>query len=199
MLVGMEDLMCYFYSEPEAVHEICERIMDFQLGIAEHYLKIGIEIVYLSDDLGSQSGLMLSPDIIEQFLLPQYRRLFDLYKTNNILVNFHSCGQITSALEYFLDLGVDILNPVQATANALDEVRQTTNGRIALMGAVNSGLIMSGPADAIRKEVRQRIFQLGKEGGYFCSPDQFMPYPKDNLSVLHDAIDEFGRYPLREA
>jgi len=196
MLVGMADLMCLFRTEPNAVRELLHRIMDWQLGIARHYLRLGVEIVNCGDDLGTQSGLLLSPKIVAEFLVPEYRRLYDLYKRHGVLINFHSCGHITPLLEVFMGLGINILNPIQATANDLGEVRRITQGRMALQGGISSGLVMDGPVDVIRDEVARRIGQLGREGGYFCAPDQGMPWPPAHIAALEQAVDEFGVYPL---
>lgn len=196
MLVGMENLMCFFYSHPEAVRDLLRRIMDFQLGIAEHYLALGVEMVGMSDDLGTQQGLLLSPDLIEDFLVPEYRRLFDLYKSHGVLVNFHSCGHIEPLLRLFMDLGVDILNPIQASANDLEAVRKATQGEMALQGGISSGLIMSGPTEDIRAEVRKQIGLLGRSGGYFPAPDQGMPWAEAHICALREAVDTFGAYPL---
>ena len=86
MLVGMENAMCYFHTEPDAMREVLHRIMDFQLGIARHYLRLGVELVGLSDDLGTQCGLLLSPALISDFLEPEYRRLFALYRPRGVLI-----------------------------------------------------------------------------------------------------------------
>jgi uroporphyrinogen decarboxylase len=180
------------------MRELLHRIMDFQLGIAKHYLRLGVEMVSMSDDLGTQCGLLLSPELINGFLVPEYQRLFAFYKSKGVLVNFHSCGHIEPALDVFMNLGVDILNPVQATANDLDSVRRKTAGRMALHGGISSGLIASGPLSAIRDEVRRRIWQLGRNGGYFCGPDQGMPWPETHIQAVCDAVTEFGRYPLQE-
>jgi len=196
MLVGMADLMCFFRTEPNAVRELLHRIMDWQLGVARHYLRLGVEIVNCGDDLGTQSGLLLSPRIVAEFLVPEYRRLYNLYKQHGVLINFHSCGHITPLLEVFMGLGIDILNPIQATANDLDEVRRITEGRMALQGGISSGLMMDGPVDAIRDEVARRIGQLGQQGGYFCAPDQGMPWPPAHIEALERAVEELGRYPL---
>ena len=198
MLAGMENVMCALYTDPEAVRELLHRIMNFQLGIARHYLAIGVEIVTMSDDLGTQQGPLISPEIIWTFFVPEYRRLFELYREQGVMINFHSCGYITPMLDIFMDLGVTILNPVQATATDLDEVRRITAGRMALQGGVSSGTIMSGPPAAIREEVTRRLWQLGRDGGgYFCGPDQGMPYPEEHLCALNEAVDELGRYPIR--
>jgi uroporphyrinogen decarboxylase len=192
MLVGMENAMCFFHTDPEAMRELLHRIMDFQLGIAKHYLELGVEAVFCGDDLGTQCGLLLSPDIVHEFLVPEYRRLFSLYKAHDVIIWFHSCGHIEPLLETFIALGIDILDPIQATANNLDRVRQVTQGRMALQGGVSSSTLMNGPVEAIRDEVRQRIRQLGANGGYFCSPDQWIPWPEEHYTAYRAAVEEGG-------
>lgn len=197
MLVGMENMMAYFFAEPAYAREVLHRVMDFQLAVARHYAAVGVELASLGDDLGTQAGPLLGPEIVEEFLVPEYRRLFEFYKSRGVLVSFHSCGRIDSVLDVFLDLGVDVLNPVQATANDLDAVRARTRGRMALQGAVSTGAIMAGPVERIRREVRQRLWQLGRDGGYFCGPDQGMPFPPEHIAAVHEAIEAFGQYPLQ--
>jgi uroporphyrinogen decarboxylase len=196
MLVGMENLMVYIKTEPNAVRELFRRIMDFQLGIARHYLKVGIELAGCGDDLGTQSRLLLSPQVIQTFLVPEYQRLFNLYLQRNVRIQFHSCGHILPLVETFINLGITILNPVQATANDLNELRQRTAGKMALFGGVSSALLVSGPPSAIRQEVALRLWQLGQNGGYFCSPDQGMPWPAEHEAEFDRALSDMGRYPL---
>ena len=194
MLVGMENMMEYFYTEPDYAREILHRIMDFQLGIAERYADCGIEAACLSDDLGTQNSLLLGPDLINRFLVPEYRRLFDFYKKRDIMIVFHSCGKIEQILDIFMELGVDVLNPVQATANNLRYVREVTQGRMALQGGVSSGLIMQGSPEQVELAVRDAILELGRNGGYFCAPDQGMPFPKENLEAFDRALQKYGSY-----
>ncbi|MBI5724032.1 MAG: hypothetical protein HZA50_08750 [Planctomycetes bacterium] len=196
MLVGMENAMEYFYTEPNFMREVLHRIMDFQLGISKHYLKIGVELVYTGDDQGTQGGPLLGPAILNDFLVPEYRRIFGLYKEKGVLIHFHSCGNVDWMIETVIDLGINILNPVQATANDLDKIRRISQGRLALLGAISTALVMSGPADKIRQAVRETIWRLGREGGYFCSPDQGMPFPKEHTQALDEARESCGRYPL---
>lgn len=194
MLVGMENMMEYFYNEPEYAKEILSRIMDFQVGISKHYLNAGIETAGFSDDLGTQNSLILSPDIINEFLLPEYRRLFRIYKEKSVIINFHSCGHIEPLIDMFIELGTDILNPVQSTANDLASISGRVYKKIAVQGAVSTNLIMNGTEDAIRSEVKKVIELLGKDGGYFCSPDQYLPFPETQLKIFNEAVREFGSY-----
>jgi uroporphyrinogen decarboxylase len=201
MLVGMENMMMYFISEPDYAREILHRIMDFQLGMAQHYLKVGIRLAQLGDDLGTQIGPLLGPRIVNEFLVPEYRRLIALYQRHGVLIGFHSCGHLggdrpDSLLNTFMALGVDVLNPVQATANNLDLVRRVTQGRMALRGGVSSGIVMDGPVERIEAEVCQRLWQLGRAGGYICSPDQGMPYPEGHVQAVENAVEKYGVYPI---
>ena len=195
-LVGMDRLMMAFLDAPEAVRELLHRVMDFQLGMARHYAAVGIEVASLGDDLGWQHSLLFSPEILYQFFVPQYRRLCSFYRERRVIISFHSCGHIAPILEMFMNLGVDVLNPVQATANDLDTVRRVTQGRMALQGGVSTHTIMIGPPSAIRRETRTRLWQLGREGGYFCAPDQGMPFPEEHIRAFRDTLQEHGAYPL---
>ena len=196
-VVGMEDLMVYFYTQPEFVREVLRCIMDFQIGIAAHYLDAGVEMVVCSEDLGGQRGPLLAPDIFEEFLVPEYERLFRIYRDKGVLINFHSCGSIEFLVEPLTRLGVSILNPVQATANDLKRIRCLTQGRMALQGGVSTAIVMDGPEERIRREAVYRMWQLGREGGYFCGPDQGLPFPQEHLAALHAAVERYGVYPLK--
>jgi uroporphyrinogen decarboxylase len=153
-------------------------------------------MMHASDDLGTQTGLLLSREIILEFLVPEYKRLFDFYNRNNVIIMFHSCGHIMPILDIFMDLGVDVLNPLQSSANDLAEVRRITQGKMALHGGVGSALLMDGPVDAIRNEAIRLMRLLGSNGGYFCAPDQGMPWPREHIEALNKAVDECGLYPL---
>jgi len=198
MLIGMENMMQYLYTEPEYAREILHRIMDFQLGIAKHYINLGVEMISAGDDLGTQCAPLLNPNIIREVFMPEYKRLFDLYKSHNVIINFHSCGNVDRLLDIFIDLGISVLNPVQATANDLDKLRSQTQGKIALMGGISTTILMDGPVEAIVSEVKSRMCQLGKYGGYICAPDQDMPFPQKNIDAFREAVDRYGAYPIIE-
>jgi uroporphyrinogen decarboxylase len=198
MLVGMENMMQYLYTEPEYAREILHHIMDFQLGIAKHYINLGVEMISAGDDLGTQCAPLLNPNIIREVFMPEYKRLFDLYKSHNVIINFHSCGNVDRLLDIFIDLGVSVLNPIQATANNLDKIRAQTQGKMALIGGISTTTLMDGPIEAIVSEVKNRMWQLGRYAGYFCAPDQDMPFPQENIEVFREVVDKYGVYPIQQ-
>jgi len=195
-LVGMENLMVYIYTEPDFVRQVLRRIMDFQIGIAERYLKHGVEMTFMGDDLGAQSSLLLSPATVDEFLLPEYRRIFDLYKSNGVLINFHSCGHVEPLLGMLMELGADIINPVQATANNLQSVREVTQGKMSLCGGISTHLLMISSIEEIVKMTKETLYMLGAKGGYICTPDQHMPFEKEKVDAFIQTVEEYGRYPI---
>jgi uroporphyrinogen decarboxylase len=197
-LVGMERLLVMMVSEPEAVDGLFERIIQFQLGIARQYLELKPDLAVLGDDLGTQLGLFFSPALFRRYLKPRYARLVDLYRSSGVLVEFHSCGNVLGLVDDFLDLGIDILNPIQPRAiGDLALLRRKTAGRMALRGGVDTQytLTLGTPAE-VRAEVRERIGSLGRQGGYICGPDQTIPMPAENVVAFESAVADFGRYPL---
>jgi len=195
-LVGMENLMVYLYTEPELVRELFHRIMDFQLKLAAHNIKAGCKIINMGDDLGTQNSLLLGMDLFNEFILPEYERIFVFYRDKGVVINFHSCGYIEPMIDTFINLGVNILNPVQASANDLERVRTITKGKLVLQGAVNSDVVYGGTEHEIRSLARRRIDMLGKEGGYICCPDQGLNYPPHNVEILEDEVAKYGNLLL---
>jgi uroporphyrinogen decarboxylase len=192
MLVGMENLMIYFLTEPEFARK-CSTASWISNSERSSIVAAGVEFAYPATTLGAPR--VRSWDLASsEFLAPEYHRLVGLYKEHGVRIGFHSCGDIASVLDLFLELGIDVLNPVQATANDLDRVRSITQGRMALAGGVSSATVMDGPIDRITAEVKQRIKQLGWKGGYFCHPDQDLPFPKDHLEAFYSAVERYGIY-----
>jgi uroporphyrinogen decarboxylase len=155
-----------------------------------------VELASPGDDLGTQSSLLISPQIFHDFLLPEYKRLFELYKKNGVLINFHCCGHVEPLLDIFTEIGVDILNPVQATANNLRSVRERTRGKITLCGGISTHRLMLDSVDDIENMVKRTMALLGADGGYICTPDQHMPFEKDKLDALIQTVEEYGKYPI---
>jgi len=138
-LVGMENLLMLMASEPEKADWIFDHIIDFQLGMARIYLQFKPDIAFLGDDVGTQRATLVSPALYRRYIKPRYARLIALYKDAGVLVTYHSCGHVMPLLTDFMELGIDVLNPVQARANPdLPLLREITVGRMALWGGVDT-------------------------------------------------------------
>lgn len=198
-LVGMENLLVSMAADPDRAEWLFDQILAFQTGVARQYLdRLHPDMASLGDDLGTQRGLIFSVAHFRRFLKPRYARLIAMYKERGVLVWFHSCGHIMPLVADFMELGIDILNPVQARANEdLPLLRRQTAGCMALHGGVDTQYTLTlGTADEVRAEVHERIRTLGRDGGYICAPDQHMPLPAANVSAFDEAVAAYGQHPI---
>ncbi len=193
-LMGMEEFLMAMITHPEEVKRLLRLIADFNIAVFQRYIDLGVDGIEFSEDLGSQKALLMSPAMFREFFLPEYRRCLEPVLAAGKIINFHSCGCIQDIVGDLAEIGVTILNPIQARANDLAKIKRDTFGKMALMGAIDSHLLMTGDRESIRAEVKRVIDILAPGGGYIIGPDQGMPYPEENLRALWEAAEEYGRY-----
>jgi len=199
MLMGMENFFVSLLTHPKVVKGLLEKIVDYHIEVAHHFLRLGVDGGWAGDDYGTQRALMLAPGMWREFIKPPLARFVKTYKQAGKWFFLHSCGHITEIIEDLIEIGVDIINPVQARANDLWEWGRRFGGRIVFHGGVDTQhTLMRGTPAEVRAEVCQRLRQLaGERGGLILAPDQCMPIPQENLEALWEEIKISGRYPIR--
>lgn len=198
-LCGMESFLAGILEAPELIRELLRKIADYNIAVFQRYAELGLDGIAFSEDLGSQRGLLLSPAHFREFLKPEYARMFAPVKQAGMMIDFHSCGCVQAILPDLVDVGVDILNPVQARANDLAEVKRLTHGRMALLGGIDTQqVLMRGTPQEVEDEVRRVLSILAPGGGFIIAPDQGMPFPPENIAAMWEAAEKWGRYPLAE-
>ena len=165
---------------------------------------VHICVFYL--DVGTQKAEMISPETFRQLIMPHYQRVFGwIHKNTNWKVFFHSCGSIYRLIPHMIDMGVDILNPVQCTAANMEPRRLKTDfgGQVVFWGGgVDTQTVLPfGTPDEVRQQVLGRVSILGSGGGYVFAPTQEIQadVPPENVLAMYDAAREYGRYPLETA
>jgi uroporphyrinogen decarboxylase len=197
-LTGLDSFLAAFHEYPDELRELLRRIADYNIAVFERYIELGVDGVGFSEDLGTQRALMISPDLFRGFIKPEYARIFAPVKAAGKLVNFHSCGCVQDIIEDLIEVGVDILNPVQARANDLSLMKQKAQGKMALMGGIDTQhVLMLGTPYDVEAEVKRVLGILAPGGGYIIGPDQGMPFPPENIEALWRAAEKWGTYPLR--
>ncbi len=196
-LTGMESFLAGFHEHPDELRELLRRIADHNIAVFERYIDLGVDGVSFSEDLGTQRALMISPELFREFIKPEYERIFAPVKAAGKLINFHSCGCVQHIVSDLIDVGVDVLNPVQARANDLSLIKEQAYGKLGLMGGIDTQhVLMLGTPEEVEAEVRRVLAILGPGGGYIIGPDQGMPFPSENIEALWRAAEQWGRYPL---
>lgn len=194
-IMGMEGFLTSLITHPKEAREYLHGIATYSKGVFDRYLDMGFDGVGCSEDLGSQRALMVSPKMFRQFLLPEYRYIFENVIRAGKIAYFHSCGRIDTIAAELADIGLSILNPVQARANDLAKVKSDTLGRTALHGAIDTAVLALGSPEDVRAEVIRVMDILKPGGGWICAPDQEVPgVPEENRAALWDIAREVGRY-----
>ena len=176
-----------------------------QLIVGERFLKeVGayVQVVMAADDLGTQSAMMISPDLYRKMIKPrQAEWIKALKRGSNAKVFFHSDGDVYPIIPDLIEIGVDILNPVQGSAAQMDPARlkREFGNDLCFWGGVDTQTILPrGTSKDVETEVRLRLEQLGQGGGYVLAPvhNIMNEVPPENVLALYDTGREYGKYPM---
>lgn len=179
--------------------ELCKKLM----GRFLDELGENVDMIKIGDDLGTQESLLISPKMYRQILKPIHADYIAFIKQRtSAKVFFHTDGDVFDLVEDFIEIGVDILNPVQTSAGKmanLAEVKKRFGARLSFCGAVDTHRILPyGSPEEVRQEVRRVIEILAPGGGYLLAAVHTImdEVPPENILAMVDAAQEFGRYPL---
>lgn len=201
-LRGIDNLLMDMAVQPEMAHWLIDRFTDFYLGFFDRMFTAArgrIDILRTADDLGTQRGLFFSPDMFRTFIKPRLKKLVDMTHSHGVKFLFHSCGAIRPLIEDLIEIGVDILDPLQAAAVGMEPqiLKDAFGSRLCLHGGIcTQYLLPRGTPDEVRDEVRRRLEILGRGGGYILAPCHVLQtdVPTANILAMSDAGVEFGRY-----
>jgi len=162
-----------------------------------------VDIIKIGDDLGTQESLMISPKMYREMVKPIHADFIKFIKERTgAKVLFHTDGDVEPLIEDFIEIGVDILNPIQTSAGKMADLKslKTRYGdRIVFCGAIDTHRVLPfGSPDDVRQEVKRVIQTLGPGGGFMLGPVHTVmnDVPAQNVLAMVDAVEEFGQYPL---
>ncbi|MFO7611351.1 MAG: uroporphyrinogen decarboxylase family protein [Clostridia bacterium] len=186
-----EDVLMDMYTDDPGINRLADMITDYYLGAIDNLLDAGVDCVAFGDDFGTQSGLLISPEIFRNFLRPRYQRMIDRVKAAGKKVHFHSCGANMELLDDIAGMGIDSYWP-QLTAYKPKELAAFLKERKIAIALHFRGAIMNfGTPEEIKRKVREtaEIFDFQNGGGWFyIEVDDGFPY--ENTRALFEAVDE---------
>jgi uroporphyrinogen decarboxylase len=190
-LRGMADVFADFYTHPAEVRRLLEAIAAYTLELIRMWGGLGADAVFLTDDWGSQTAMMISPAMWREFFKAHYTALFAEAHRLGMDVIFHSCGNVTAIVENLIEIGMDVLDPLQPGAMDVDLLARRFGGRVSFCGAVGlQQLLARGTPQQVRDAVRRLIDTLGRPfgGGFFVSPANVLTpdIPLANLEALFE-------------
>jgi uroporphyrinogen decarboxylase len=194
-LRGFEDWFTDFAADRRLLAALFDAILEVNLAICETILReVGseVDILLASDDLGMQNGLMIAPQAYRELIKPRHKKYFQLmHDLSPAKLLFHSCGSLIDIMDDLVEIGVDVLHPVQVAARGMDPValKARWGDRLSFWGAVDTQRVLPrGTVEEVRAETRRRIDELGSGGGYVLGavhniqPD----VPVANILAMYD-------------
>lgn len=195
-LCGMEMMMQLMAGEPAVAQAVLDCVTNVYAGMNKRMFEAadgGIDVCFMGDDYGCQRGMLMSPEMWRRMMKPNLARLYSQAKDCGLATMHHSCGAVSEIIPDLIEIGVDILDPVQVRADGMDpaSLKARFGDRIAFHGAVDTQWTLPyGTSDDVRAEVRERIRVLGAGGGFILSGSQWLTddIPTANILAMYDEV-----------
>jgi uroporphyrinogen decarboxylase len=205
MIRGSVPVMFDMMVNREFYDAMIDRLMDYYYPLSSAALdEVGeyVDVVTFADDLAFQDRLCMHPDVYRQSALkPAHRKLCDLIKSkSNAKIWFHCCGAAYDITGDLIDIGVDILNPVQVSAVGMDDtarLKRDFGQHLSFWGAVDTQHVLPfGTPTQVKAEVKRRIEDLAPGGGFVVAPVHHfqVDVPPENVVAMCEATREYGKY-----
>ena len=173
-LYRMDNYLSYMALYPDAIHRLSERLSEIHLQNLEKWLgSVGpyIDVILFGDDLGSQNGPLISPEMYREYYHRHHRRLWQRAKElADVKVMLHSCGGIEPLLEDLITAGLDATNPVQTTCRGMDTraLKETYGDRLSFWGGGcdTQEVLPRGTPEDVTRHVMQQVDVLSPDGGF---------------------------------
>lgn len=193
-LRGMEDAMLDIASDPELAGEMFRRCADFSIDLGlQACRRFPLDWYWTGDDIAGQTCMMMSPSAWRRLVKPHLARVFEIGKQRNLPVAYHCCGALRPIIEDLIEIGMDVLNPVQSTCPGMDpvELKREFGAHLTFMGGVDTQyLLPNGTADEVRRETEKLLDAMTAGGGGYIlaashtiSPET----PEANIFAMYEA------------
>ncbi len=202
-LLGMENMFIKMYMEPKLVTLVLERIVDYYVEVNSRILEKAsdlIDILFIGNDFGSNTGSLLDVSLFDQFIAPQMGRLVDLGHQYKLKVMLHCCGGFRELIPSMIDLGLDGLHAIQPSCHGMDiaALKKDFGDRIVFNGCIDSNdVLIQGTPDEVRRETMRTIDVMKPGGGFIAgaSHDYLLEEtPVNNVHIMFDTINKYGIY-----
>lgn len=192
-LRGYEQLMMDLIAEPDVAEAILEIPFRYHLRAAERLTRMGVDMIWTGDDVGMQTGMLISPALWRRHLKPRMAELIARVKAINpaVKVAYHSDGTIWDILPDLIEIGLDVLNPVQPACMDPAELKRRYGKELCFWGSLDEQHTLPfGSPEDVRAEVLTRLRTIGREGGLILGPTHHVQLdtPMDNFWAMVETI-----------
>ena len=203
-LRGWGTFMMDLAADPEFAGALMDKVVDANIARLERILPAVegyAQVVQVGDDMGMQDGPQISPDLYRKVVKPRHKRLYRYIKEHTGAYLFlHTCGSVYEFIPDFIEMGIDVLNPVQVSAKDMDSARLKSEfGRDITFwggGCDTQHVLPFGTPEDVRAEVKKRIKDFAPGGGFVFNQVHNIQagVPPENIAAMYEAVREFGKY-----
>ena len=195
-MMGFENFLLNIAMDRPLIKTLVDRVTEFYLEVNRRYfeaVKGKMDIFFMGNDFGSQNGLWMSEDDWHDLYYENYKKLIQLAHDYGFKVMVHSCGSITPLIPYLIELGVDILDPVQITTKDMDPKTLSSKfgDRIVFHGAVDTQNVLPfGSVAEVGEHCSWLIKELNTNGSFIVAPsNNFLPgTPYGNIAAVYETV-----------
>jgi uroporphyrinogen decarboxylase len=198
-LLGFEDLMMEMVLDPVTIDYLLDAITEYKIELAKLTVRLGCKIGHTGDDFGGQKGLMMSKEMWIKYFKPRLAKVWGIYKDAGLPVIHHSCGNVTNIIGDMIDIGLDVLEPVQKVMD-YEYLKREFGKHITFWGGIGTqDLLPFGSPEEVKEMSGKVIETLGRGGGMIIAPDQeiMADVPLENIKALVETIREKRETVLR--
>jgi len=200
-LRGYDRFLVDLVTNKDFVNELLDRLYEFQLVTGTTLAEIGVDIIWMGDDFGTQESLIVAPEIWREFFKPRYAGLIEAFRRikPDVKIAYHSDGNIERLLPEYMEIGVDILNAVQPKSMDPAHLKRRFGDRLSFWGTLDiQETFPYGTPEDVENEVRHRIRTVAPGGGLILGPSHnFQPdVPFENILAFYRAAEKYGNYPV---
>jgi uroporphyrinogen decarboxylase len=193
---GMENIMMDMVAEPELAEFVLDTVTENAVIRAVNFAKAGADGLYLGDDIGMQSTPMMSLELYRTFLKPRLKKVIDAARAVNpdIIVQYHSCGYVEPFIPELIEIGVDVLNPVQPECMDFEKLYAQYGDKLSFSGLLGTQTLMPfGTPEEVRATVNKYLDKIGPKGGlYICPTHMLEPeVPIENVIAYIEACRDY--------
>ena len=193
---GMENLMMDFLDHPDFVHELLQRITDYNIAQITEARKYDIDAVYFGDDWGQQRGLQMGPGLWAEFIRPELKRMYSAVRDAGKYVTIHSCGKVDELFDDLIEIGLHCFNPFQPEVMDVFDLMKRYKGRLSFHGGLSTQQTLPYGSVEDVKRATAKLLKAGNNGGYIFAPAHAVEgdVPLENMLAFIDVLHAQSGY-----
>ena len=201
-LRGIENALVDLVTDKDYANKVMDIIMNYHITLGKKYVKLGVDSIFIGDDLGSQRALLMAPKLFREMIKPKIAFFISEMKkeSKNVKVIYHTDGYIWDIIGDLVEIGLDVLNPFQPEVMDVIEFKKLWGKKLSIWGSIsNQQTLPFGSKKDVENEVINRIKYCAPGGGLLIAPTHLLQIdvPLENVETLFNSVKKYGKYPIK--